>query len=50
MPKRNEKLIEALDEMARLRIEIMVLQQEIKAARREERMAIAREILKEGEE
>jgi hypothetical protein len=50
MPKRNEKLVAALEEVADLKFKVVALQAEIKAARREERMKIAREILRESEE
>jgi len=50
MPKRNEKLVAALEEITELKFKLVALQSEVKAARREERMKIAREILKEEEE
>jgi hypothetical protein len=49
MPKRNERLVAALEEVAELKFRLVAAQAEIKAARREERMKIAREILAEGE-
>jgi hypothetical protein len=49
MPKRNERLVAALEEVAELKFKLVAAQAEIKAARREERMKIAAEILK-GEE
>jgi signal transduction histidine kinase len=49
MPKKNEKLIMALEEVTELKFKLVAAQAEIKAARREERMKIAREILAEGE-
>jgi hypothetical protein len=49
MPKRNEKLIEAKEEITRLMFELVELRQQVKAARVEERIKIAALILK-GEE
>jgi hypothetical protein len=50
MPKWNEKLAAALEEITDLKFKLVALQAEVKSARREERMKIAREILTEEEE
>ena len=50
MPKRNEKLVTALEEVAELKFKLVALQAEIKAARQAERMRIVRQILGENEE
>ena len=52
MPKRNEKLIEALEEIARLKFELVAVRAEIKAARDKELRRIVNLITmdKEGAE
>jgi len=47
MPKKNEKLILALEEITELKFKLVAAQAEIKAARQAERIFIARELLKE---
>ena len=47
MPKKNERLITALEEIAELKFKLVAAQAEIKAARQAERIFIARELLKE---
>ena len=47
MPKRNERLVAALEEVVELKFRLVAAQAEIKAARQAERIFIARELLKE---
>jgi hypothetical protein len=47
MPKKNEKLIAAMEEITELKLQLVALHGELKQARQAERVRIARELLKE---